>query len=180
MGGVKRERGQALRPVHHPLPIFRSSLAALSVQASTAMSFRLFPLLLTVFLLAGCGEPDDRIVPPTPGVAQEAVPDQRRALNTALDTLAALVATLERVGSPIDAWNRAPEVARLLAELERTRGDYALDMDESEAARRYPAEIDRLKRLEAQRDIEMDRIMENRAIGQVLLEEISKAEAATD
>lgn len=148
-------------------------------------------LLLALALLIGCETgvehggapvpPPDSAVPvpaPTTGADPREQAEQRRALGMALDTLEALVVTLERIEDPIGAWNRAAEVARLLNELERTRSDYALGVDEHEAAQRFPAEVDRLKRLETRRDIEMNRIMQDRVIAQVLAEEIAKAERA--
>ena len=146
-------------------------------------------LLLALALFIGCETGADRgrapssdvaAPPPSPATAADPIGDaeRRRALETALDTLEALVETLERIEDPIGAWNRAAEVARLLNELERTRSDYALGGDENEAAQRFPAEIDRLKRLETRRDIEMNRIMQDRVISQVLAEEMVKAEQA--
>ena len=139
---------------------------------------RFLLLAWTLAILAGCTR-DDRVVPPTP--AHEVSPlersaEQQRALRTALDTLEALVVTLEHVQDPISAWNRAAAVSRLLNELERTRPDFVAGADEHEAARRYPAEIDRLKRLEVRRDLEMNRILEDPVTARVLLDEMNKAE----
>lgn len=139
-------------------------------------------LLLLAFLLVGCVKDEpERVVPPRPAgevASMEEEADRQRALNTALDTLEALVVTLEHIQDPISAWNRAADAARLLAELERTRPAYAFDGNEHEAARRYPGAVDRLKRLEARRDVEMNRIMEDRVIAQVLAEEMVEAERA--
>ncbi len=132
----------------------------------------------TLAVLAGCTR-DDQVVPPTPAHevgALERSAEQQRALRTALDTLEALVVTLEQIKDPISAWNRAAAVSRLLNELERTAPDYVAGADENEAARRYPAEIDRLKRLEARRDLEMNRILEDPVTARVLLDEMNAAE----
>ena len=140
--------------------------------------YSLFALLL--LLLISCTDRDaERVVPPSleepPAVADE---ERRRALNTALDTLEALVVTLESIRDPISAWNNAADAARLLTELERTQPDYALGTDEHEAARLYPAEIDRLKHLEARQEVEMNRIMGDREVAQVLLDEMVEARQA--
>lgn len=139
---------------------------------------RFLLIIGTLAVFAGCAE-DDRAVPPTPahevGTLERSA-ERQRALRTALDTLEALVVTLEHVKDPISAWNRAAAVSRLLNELERTAPDFAAGADEDEAARRYPAEIDRLKRLEARRDLEMNRILEDPVTARVLLDEMNKAE----
>jgi hypothetical protein len=111
---------------------------------------------------------------------EEAGPERARAeaLNVALDSLEALVITLERIEGPIAAWNHAGEAARLLRYLEQNRADFALDMSEEEAVRRYPVQISRLNALEARRAAELERIGEDRTAMQVLLEEMAKANAA--
>jgi hypothetical protein len=158
-----------------------------------------FPLLaLSVLLvLAACHDTPDRATPPpetaepleAPGTAEapaaDVLPDtlseaertRLQALDTALDSLEALVITLEHVEGPIAAWNRADEAARLLRYLEQNRSAFALDLPEEEAARRYPSRISRLNALEARRSSEMQRIGEDRVAMQVLLEEIAKADA---
>lgn len=147
---------------------------------STALFFAVAVLL---FAMGGCATDDDRVVPPGDSGEELAGGElggpqtQRQTLAAALDTLEALVTTLEEIQDPITAWNHAESVHRLLSALERDRGAYALDMSEDEAAREYPLEIDRLKRLEARRDIELTRIMDDRVIAQVLIEEMNKAEA---
>ena len=142
---------------------------------------RLLPLAFFVALLVACETGEDRVVPPgaTPSETVTTQDQKRRALNAALDTLQALVTTLERVQDPIAAWNEAAEVNRLLKALERDQASYVLEMSEEEAMSRYPKEIDRLKSLEAQRNLEMNRIMEDGVTAQALFEEMSKAEKST-
>lgn len=115
--------------------------------------------------------------------ADEVVPaidsERLRAFDTALDSLEALVRTLERIEGPIAAWNRADAAARLLRYLEANRDAFALDMTEAEAARRYPGRIGRLNALEARRTAELERINEDPATMQVLLEEMGKTAADT-
>lgn len=160
------------------------------------------PLLLaltTSLALSACSDASDRVAPPpeaaetleTPTAADtpdaRALPDtlseteraRLQSLDTALDSLEALVITLEYIEGPIAAWNRAGEAARLLRYLEQNRSAFALDMPEEEAARRYPARISRLNDLEARRSTEMERIGEDRVAMQVLLEEMAKADAET-
>lgn len=158
-----------------------------------------FPLLaLSVLLvLAACRDTPDRATPvpeaaeslespgPVEAPAADVLPDtlsdaervRLQALDTALDSLEALVITLEAIEGPIAAWNRAEEAARLLRYLEQNRRAFALDMPEEEAARRYPSRISRLNALEARRAAEMERIGETRVAMQVLLEEMAKADA---
>ncbi len=145
-------------------------------------------LLLAVVTLAACasdpgGSGPDRVVPPNPSASPPVLAgegDRHAALVAALDTLEALVVTLERVQDPISAWNHAADVSRLLNALERDRASYALNMDEDDAAKRYPREIDRLKNLETRRDIELNRIMSERVIARVLVDEMNKAEAEAE
>lgn len=106
----------------------------------------------------------------------EVEPERLRAFETALDSLDALVRTLERIEGPVAAWNRAEEAARLLRYLEENRAAFALDMTEAEAAERYPAQIGRLNALEARRAAELERIGEDPTSMQVLLEEMAAAD----
>ena len=139
---------------------------------------RLLPLAFFVALLVACETGEDRVVPPSDAPSETATSQdqKRRALNAALDTLQALVTALERVQDPISAWNEAAEVSRTLRALERDRSAYVLEMSEDSAARLYPEEIGRLKRLEAQRNLEMNRIMEDRITAKVLFDEMNEAE----
>lgn len=138
----------------------------------------MFPrsLALLVILLAGCDPGGDRVVPP--GEVGGYDEGQRQAFVTALDTLEALVEALGDVEDPMTAWNRAPDVARLLAELERTQGSYALGMGPEAAAERYPAEVRRLQQLEVRRDEEMTRILEDPLTSRVFLDAMAEAEQA--
>ncbi len=111
--------------------------------------------------------------------ALEADPAKARALDVALDTLEAFVQVLERVKGPINAWNQAAEAARLLRYLEQNQAAFALDEPEEDAARRYPRQIARLRRLEERREAELKRIGEDPVATQVLVEEMAKAEAAS-
>ena len=140
------------------------------------MPFRLLSLFAALLLIAGCDPGGDRVVPP--GEVQGYDEEQRQALVTALDTLEALVLALEDVEDPMTAWNQAPEVARLLAELERTQGTYALGMGPEAASERYPAEIRRLQQLEVRRDEEMTRILEDPITSRVFLDAMAEAEQA--
>lgn len=134
------------------------------------------PALL--IFLAACASDADRVVPPgrTSTEALTMEEERERAFVAALDTLEALVVTLEAIQDPMSAWNRAEEASRLLNALERDRANYALSSEE-EAARLYPDHVDRLKRLEARRDAELNRIMQDPVSAQVLIEEMNKAEA---
>jgi hypothetical protein len=146
--------------------------------------------LVAGLLLAACAEAPDSaepVVEPAPPAAvdtadavPEVDPERLRAFDTALDTLAALVGTLERIEGPIAAWNRAGEAARLLRFLEENRAAFALDLSEAEAARRYPERIGRLNALEARRLAELERIEEDPVVARVLLEEMAKAAARAD
>ena len=158
------------------------------------MPYRL-TLLIVLLAVAACSSDEDRVVPPsTPSAPSAPAPssaaptaplpdggpgDARHvALAAALDTLQALVVTLEQVRDPVTAWNQAAEASRLLNALERDRAQYALNMTPEEARRRYPHEIARLEELEAQRDQELDRIMANPVLSHILIDEMNKAENA--
>ena len=139
---------------------------------------RLLPLVLIFSTFAACISDADRVVPPS-GTSTEAlsIADEReRALNAALDTLETLVITLEGIKDPMTAWNKAKDASRLLRALERDQASFALGSEE-EAARQYPEQIDRLKRLESRRDIELNRIMEDRVTAQVFIEVMNEMES---
>ncbi len=168
-----------------------------------ALLYRLAPALVLSVALAACGaepEPADRPAPTDANVAvstdsvalgpvtsdsvgagpvleTQVDPIRLRALGAALDTLEALVITLEQVKGPIAAWNQASEAARLLRYLEQNRAAFALDMPKEEAARRYPKQIARLNALEARRTAALERINSDLVTGQVLAEEMAKADA---
>ncbi len=114
----------------------------------------------------------------TTAPALDADPAKVAALNVALDTLEAFVAVLEQVEGPITAWNLGAEAARLLGYLERNQETFALD--ETDAARRYPAQVDRLNRLENRREAALERIQADPATARVLVEEMAKAEATSE
>ena len=148
-------------------------------------------LIFAVTILAACGadpEPeaptasdvltDTLALDPRPNVDPETARVQ--ALETALDSLEALVGVLERVEGPVAAWNRAAEAARLLRYLEQHRAAFALDVSKEEAMARYPEQIRRLDTLEARRTAELERINEDPIAARVLVEEMAKADAAAD
>lgn len=152
---------------------------------------RSFWLALLVASFTACADaPDPAAEVPSPAAPDAALdtlasgpevePERLRAFETALDSLDALVRTLERIEGPIAAWNRAGEAARLLQYLEQNRNAFALDMSEAEAARRYPQQIGRLNALEARRTAELQRINKDPATAQVLLEEMAKESAEVD
>jgi hypothetical protein len=155
-------------------------------------SFSSFCLLLAAVSLAACADESAPAEPPAPAEAPSpaaveapapAVPDsvpqldseRLRAFEVALDSLDALVRTLERIEGPVAAWNQADEAARLLTYLEANRDAFALNMTEAEAARRYPAQVGRLNALEARRTAELQRINKDPVAARVLLEEMAKA-----
>lgn len=145
-----------------------------------------FSLLLILLLAACADETPAPAEPPAPVVADtmaDVVPaidiERLRAFDTALDSLDALVRTLERIEGPVAAWNRAGEAARLLRYLGENREAFALDMTEAEAARHYPERIGRLNALEARRIAELERINEDPIAARVLLEEMAKTAADT-
>lgn len=154
---------------------------------------RALSVLLLFCLFAACGggsdhagpssalsEPDSaHIVGTVPDSLAGAGPDAGRvqALNAALDSLEALVITLERIEGPIAAWNHAGEAARLLRYLEQNRSAFAFDLPEEEAAQRYPVQVSRLNALEARRTAELERIEKEPMAMRVLLEEMAKADA---
>jgi hypothetical protein len=170
-----------------PTPRFTSSrLMPLRLLSS-------FCFLLVAVSLAACTDdsaPAESSAPagaPPPAVVDtvtvnplpEVEPERLRAFEMALDSLDALVRTLERIEGPVAAWNQAGEAARLLTYLEKNRNAFALDMTKAEAAQRYPAQIGRLNALEARRAAELQRINEDPVATRVLMEEMAKAAADT-
>lgn len=156
-------------------------------------SFSSFCFLLAAVSLAACADNSAPAEPPAPAEAPppaavdtvaadpmpEVAPERLRAFEMALDSLDALVRTLERIEGPVAAWNQADEAARLLTYLEENRNAFALNMTEAEAARRYPAQVGRLNALEARRTAELQRINEDPVAARVLMEEMAKAAADT-
>jgi len=147
-------------------------------------------LLIAVSLAACADDPapaESSAEAPPPAVVDtvaadslsEVEPERLRAFEMALDSLDALVRTLERIEGPVAAWNQAGEAARLLTYLEANRGAFALNMTEAEAAQRYPAQVGRLNALEARRAAELRRINEDPVAARVLMEEMAKAAADT-
>lgn len=115
-------------------------------------------------------------VPPSSEGPASADRAQAAALDAALDTLETLVAVLEEIQSPINAWNRAPEVARLMRSLEAAEPALTLDMPEEEARRRFGPQIARFEALQDRRLAELERIEADPVAAQVLYEEIVKAD----
>jgi hypothetical protein len=156
-------------------------------------SLSFFCLLLVAVSLAACVDDPAPADTPTPAAAPppaavdtvtadpvpEVEPERLRAFEMALDSLDALVRTLERIEGPIAAWNQAGEATRLLRYLEANRDAFALNMTEAEAARRYPAQVGRLNALEARRAAELQRINEDPVVARVLMQEMAKAAADT-
>lgn len=140
---------------------------------------RLLPFCLLALSLAACGSeaPASAEMPHAaempPGAAAPADREQAAALEAALDTLETLVAVLEEIRSPVSAWNRAAEVARLTEALDMP----ALAMPEEEARRRFGPQVARFESLQARRVAQLERIEADPVIARVLYEEIAKAEA---